>query len=216
MKPDVTINGTSMDSLGWLRESISFPPVQSQTDAKTIPGRSSPIRFSVVNDRISYKPRTFKIVLTMLGYRDRFLQMISDASQRFAGVLSKVTITEKPDVYAYGTLQLATGYDVNSHKGTLTISCSDADAFFYHNELTAKKQTGSGTIILTNDFMPVVPSISVTEDTSLSWKVGDEDFSKELSTGTWIVPELELHQGENSITIVTEGEVTFEYREGCL
>ncbi|WP_304683937.1 hypothetical protein [Ileibacterium valens] len=216
MKPDVTINGISMDSLGWLRESISFPPVQSQTDAKTIPGRSSPIRFSVVNDRISYKPRTFKIVLTMLGYRDRFLQMVSDASQRFAGVLSKVTITEKPDLYTYGTLQLASEYNVNSHKGTLTISCSDADAFFYHNELTVQKQTGSGSIILTNDFMPVVPTVTLTKEATLAWKVGDEDFSKELSAGSWTVPELELHQGENSITIATEGEVTFEYREGCL
>lgn len=32
MKPDVTINGVSMLSLGWLRETINFPTPQSQSN----------------------------------------------------------------------------------------------------------------------------------------------------------------------------------------
>lgn len=216
MKPDVMINDISMDSLGWLRESISFPPVKSQTNTVTVPGRNAPIRFSVINNRISYQPRTFKIVLVMLGYRDRFMQMVSDASQKFAGVLSQVIFSEKPDVYALGTLQLESEYDVDAHKGTLTITCEDADAFLYHTQITSLSFSGTVEAKLSCDFMPVVPSISVTEDTKLEWMVDEDTLSKDLSAGTWTIPSLELHQGENTVRITTKGTVTFEYREGCL
>lgn len=216
MKPDVTINGTSMNSLGWLRESISFPVPQSQTSTTTVPGRNSPIRFSVFNNRISYNPRTFKIVLAVLAERKDFMDMVSKAAQLFAGVLSKVILSERPDVYAYGTLQLDNEYDTDTNKGTLTISCEDADAFFYHNEKTTLKQSGDGTVTLSNDFMPAVPSITVTADTTLSWQVGSETMTKTLSAGTWTVPALELAAGSNSVTVTTTGDVTFEYQEGCL
>lgn len=216
MRPDVTINGTSMKSLGWLRESISFPVPQSQTESTTVPGRNSPIRFSVVNNRISYKPRTFKIVLAVLAERKDFMTMVSKAAQLFAGVLSKVVLSERPDVYAYGTLQLENEYDTDTNKGTLTISCEDGDSFLYHASKTTVKQTGNGSVALPNDFMPAVPSITVTADTTLSWQVDSENMTKTLSSGTWIVPELELLAGDNSVTVTTTGDVTFEYQEGCL
>ncbi len=216
MKPDVKINGVSMNSLGWLRESISFPPVASQTDNVVIPGRNSPIRFSVVNNRINYQPRTFKIVLVMLGNRTKFMEMESAILQQFLGQLCKVTISEKPDLYVQGTLQLESDYDVDTHKGSLTINCSDADAYFYHIDKTSKTFSGDQQAVLSCDFMSTVPQITVTEQTKLEWFIDQESFSKTLNKGTWTIPELELHQGENTISITTSGQVTFEYQEGCL
>ena len=216
MKRDAIINGISMGSLGWLRESISFPPVQSQTETTTVPGRNSPIRFSVVNNRISYQPRTFQIVLTMLADRERFMSKVSELSQYFAGVLSEVIISEFPDLYAFGTLQLECSYDVQTHKGSVTISCKDADSFLHHKDLTVVKVSGTQTVILKNDFMPVVPEIQCSADTHLEWFIGTDQFDKDLTKGTWTLPELELRQKENSVKIITDGEVTFTYREGCL
>jgi hypothetical protein len=46
MKPDITFDGTSMNELGWLRETISFPTPQSQTNTIVVPGRNSPIRYT--------------------------------------------------------------------------------------------------------------------------------------------------------------------------
>ena len=54
MTPDIKLNGTSGASMGWLRETISFPVPQSQTNTIVVPGRNSPIRFTEALGRISY------------------------------------------------------------------------------------------------------------------------------------------------------------------
>ncbi len=59
MKPDVTINGVSMLSLGWLRETVNYPTPQSQSNTITVPGRNSPIRFTEALGRVAYQPRSF-------------------------------------------------------------------------------------------------------------------------------------------------------------
>ncbi len=38
MKPAITINGVSMFSLGWVRETVNFPTPQSQNNTITVSG----------------------------------------------------------------------------------------------------------------------------------------------------------------------------------
>ena len=76
--------------------------------------------------------------------------------------------------------------------------------------------TGSGTLIIENDFMPVVPVITATSETALSWTLGSDSFRKSLSAGTWTLPEFELQAGRNTVTIQGAGTTTFRFREGRL
>ena len=76
--------------------------------------------------------------------------------------------------------------------------------------------TGGGNVILDNDYMPVVPAITTTEETALSWQIGTDTFRKTVSSGTWEFPEMELQAGRNTISVTGSGIVTFRYREGCL
>ena len=76
--------------------------------------------------------------------------------------------------------------------------------------------TGNGTALLHNDYMPVVPVITTTEETTLSWNVGTDSFLKTVSAGTWELPELELSAEMNSVTVLGNGTTTFRYREGRL
>lgn len=215
-KPDVTLNGISMDGLGWLREGINFPAPQPQTNTIIVPGRNSPIRYTEALGRVSYQPRTFDITLSMLGAREKFNQMSEQIVNRFAGQLVDVILSEEPALYCVGTLEITPGYDPLTHKGQLAINSSDADAYRYHTEEAAVAVTGGGNIVLSNDFMPAVPKVTVTEETTLKWQVGTDRFIKTVSAGTWTFPELELVQGENKIEITTGGVVTFRYREGRL
>lgn len=59
--------------------------------------------------------------------------------------------------------------------------------------------------------MPVIPTVTLTEETTLKWQVGTDRFIKTVSAGTWTFPELELVLGENEIEITTSGVVTFRY-----
>lgn len=216
MKPDIRINNISMLSLGWLRESIDFPTPQSQSETITVPGRNSPIRYTEALGRVSYEPRSFEIVLSMLGSRKRYDAMVADTVNRFAGYLCRVITTEEPDMYAVGTIECSPAYDPLSGKGQLTLSCSDGDSYRYHTDETVLSVNGSGTVSLQNDFMPVVPMVTVTADTALSWKVGTDTFQKTLSAGTWEIPELELMAGTNTVKVTSSGNTTFRYREGRL
>ena len=76
--------------------------------------------------------------------------------------------------------------------------------------------SGGGTVILVNDYMPVVPVITVTAETTLRWAVDGESVQKTVSAGSWKNPELELRHGNNTVSITSEGNVTFVYREGRL
>ena len=216
MKPDVTIDGVSMASLGWLRESVNFPTPQSQTDTLVVPGRNSPIRCTQALGRVSYQPRNFEILLSMLGSRAAFNEKVSEVANRFAGQLVPVICSEEPELYALGTLELAPTYEPLTGKGQLTLSCSDGDSYRYHVQETVVTVIGGGTVILDNDYMPVVPVVTATAETALSWQIGGDTFQKSVSAGTWEFPELELQAGRNSLSVTGTGTVTFRYREGRL
>lgn len=216
MIPDVKLNSVSMLNLGWLRESINFPAPQSQSNTIVVPGRNSPIRYTKALGRVSYQSRSFDITLSCLKYREDFNHMADEIINHYAGQLVNVILSEEPALYCVGTLEITPGYDPLTHKGQLALSCTDGDSYRYHTEETVVIQNGNGTAVLINDFMPAVPTVTVTEETTLKWQVGTDRFIKTVSAGTWTFPELELVQGENEIEVTTGGTVTFRYREGRL
>ena len=209
MKPDVTINGVSLLSLGWLRETVNFPTPQSQSNTITVPGRNSPIRFTEALGRVAYQPRSFDMTFSMLGNRADFDCLVSTVVNQFAGQLCRVTLTEDPTLYAedptlyaIGTLEADPTYDPLTGKGQLVLSSTDGDAFLYYVSETVESISGSGTLTLHNDYMPVVPVITTTAETTLRWTVDGESFHKTVSTGTWEIPELELRydkRGNNDL-----------------
>jgi hypothetical protein len=216
MKPDVTINGVSMLSLGWLRETVNFPTPQSQSNTITVPGRNSPIRFTEALGRVAYQPRAFDMSFSMLGDRSDYDRLVSVVINQFAGRLCRVTLTEDRMLYAIGTLEADPSYNPLTGKGQLVLSSTDGDAFLYYVEETVESIRGSGTVTLCNDFMPVVPVITTTAETTLRWTVDGESFHKTVSMGTWEIPELEFRYGDNTVSIVGEGTTTFAYRQGRL
>ena len=216
MRPDVKLNEIWVSGLGWLRESVNFPTPQSQANTIVVPGRNSPIRYTEALGRVSYQPRSFEVVLSMLGTRTRFNEMVSVVVNQYAGQLTRIICSEEPSLYAIGTLEMAPAYDPLTGKGQLTISCSDEDSYRYHVEETVVTVTGSGNVYLDNDYMPVVPVITATAETALGWQVGTDTFRKTVSSGTWEFPEMELQAGRNVVSVTGSGTVTFRYREGCL
>lgn len=216
MIPDILINGESIRAAGWLRETVDFPVPKAQTSTIVIPGRNSPIRYTKALGRVCYEPRSFTLTFSMLGTRSRFNQMVTEMANRYDGKLARITASEDPDLYILGTLNLNPGYDPISAKGTLEITSEDADSYRYHVDETIIRQTGSGTLTIQNDFMPVVPEIEMTKETALSWSIGEDEFRKTLSEGLWTVPEFELTSGKNTVAIESEGITTFRFREGRL
>lgn len=216
MRPDIKINDISMMGLGWLRETVSFPTPKAQSNTIVVPGRNSPIRYTEALGKLSFEPRTFQMQFSMLGSREKYNEMVSKVANQFQGVLSKVITSEEPNLYIVGTINVAQSYDPLTGKGVAEISCEDGDSYRYYIEETEVSVTGGGKVILENDYMPVIPSVITSADTTLSWKVGSDSIIKTVSAGTWTFPEMELVHGENTVSITGDGTTTFRYREGCL
>lgn len=213
---DVYIDKISMLILGLIRESISFPTPTPQVSSVTVLGRNSPIRFNETFGRISYEPRNFEIVLTMLSSRKDFIEKLGYLTNRFLGKVCRITLSETPELFYVGTLQIENEYNADLHKGTIKLTCDDGDAYCYHASPTVVEITGSGTVTLNNDYMPTVPTVTTTAETTLSWQVGNDQFTKTISAGTWEFPELELVCGQNRVAVVSSGKTTFTYTEGRL
>ena len=165
---------------------------------------------------MAYQPRSFDMTFSMLGERSVYDLLVGLVVNQFAGQLCRVTLTEDPTLYALGTLEADPTYDPLTGKGTLVLSCTDGDAFLYYVEETVENITGSGTVVLNNDFMPVVPVITTTAETTLRWAIDGESYGRTVSAGTWEIPELELRHGENTVSVIGGGVTTFAYREGRL
>lgn len=216
MRPDIKINNISMNSLGWLRETVSFPTPKAQSNTIVVPGRNAPIRYTEALGRVSFEPRTFQMQFSMLGSREKYNVMVSEVANMFNGILSEVVTSEEPTLSLIGTLKVTPSYDPMKSKGVVEISCEDGDSYRYYTSETVVEKKGSGVAVLVNDYMPTIPSVTVTDTTQFSWKVGTDSFVKTVSAGTWTFPEMELVHGENSITLKGTGTTTFRYREGCL
>lgn len=216
MIPDILINDISMLKMGWLRENIDFPTPKAQSETVIVPGRNSPIRFTEALGSVSFEPRAFTITLSMLGTRENFNKLVRKTSNQFSGRLAKVICSEEPELYCIGTLQLNPAYNPIEGRGELVIECSDADSYRYHVAITEVILSGSGMVVLSNDYMPVIPVVVATQDTRLTWKIGTDTFNKTISVGTWEIPELQLSHGDNSLNVTSSGITTFRYREGCL
>jgi len=70
-------------------------------------------------------------------------------------------------------------------------------------------------IILTNARKRAVPLVTIETANSMGIVYGTENVW-ELASGSYMLPELELTEGENFVTVTGTGTITFTWREGVL
>lgn len=70
--------------------------------------------------------------------------------------------------------------------------------------------TAAHDIILMNDRMPAMPSMTVTGDVSIIYN----GISVRMSSGTYEIPEITLHEGMNRLHVAGRGSIKLEYRKG--
>ena len=111
--------------------------------------------------------------------------------------------------------------DVSSFKntkgiGTITVTC-DCEPYKYKQTETVVTQAVNGTVEvgLTNARKRAVPLVTVTTNTSLK-VVFNSNNIWDLSAGSFMLPELELVEGVNIVTVIGTGTITFTWREGDL
>lgn len=100
--------------------------------------------------------------------------------------------------------------------GHIDIEC-DCEPYKYRHAKTIVIYAVDGTeaITLTNARKRAVPEVRIATDATLNIRYQD-NLIWDLGPGSYTLPELELQEGANLVTVTGTGQITFEWREGEL
>ena len=199
-------------------KSISLPEVR--TNMIDVPGRDGLLDASeVLTGEVTYKNRTITLKLTGVDTVSgkKWPATISDFCNKVHGKRVKVTFPEDTTHYYSGRCSVG---KVGLVKMMQTIPVTvDCDPWKYKNAKTTVSRDDLGTaykqLSLPNERRPVIPTITVDQDTTLLW--GSSTIN--ISAGDHILPDIRLASGSNTLKAKVAsgtGSITVTYQEASL
>lgn len=159
-----------------------------------------------------YDDVTHKFTFAILG--EDLTGQYNRIKNALHGVKGKITFDDDPDHYYIGRV-FVSPLSVNKTVGTVSLDC-DCEPFRYKTAETVISRAVDGTdnIVLLNGKKRVVPLITIQPGASLHLVY--EGNVWDLGAGEFLLPELELAEGENIVSVTGTGQITFTYREADL
>ena len=199
-------------------KSISLPEVR--TNMIDVPGRDGLMDASeVLTGEVTYKNRTITLKLTGVDTVSgkKWPATISDFCNKVHGKRVKITFPEDTAHFYIGRCSVG---QVGLVKMMQTIPVTvDCDPWKYKNAKTTVSRSDLSTaykqLSLPNERRPVVPTITVAQDTTLLW--GSSTIN--ISAGDHILPAIRLAAGSNTLKAKVAsgtGSITVTYQEASL
>lgn len=187
---------------------VNIPPASPKTNFIDVDGADGSLDLTESLGEVKYSDRKGSLTLSVLP-EDDFEQKKSDISNILNGQRFLITLDKDIEYYYIGRCSI-NNYKEDKKLRQIVVDMQ-LQPYKYKQNITVVEAT-AGTVTLKNDRKSVVPSITVTEETKLTFK-GNEYT---LNAGTHKILDIQLLYGDNIITIDTAGTVTFEYQEGSL
>lgn len=198
-------------------KSISLPEVR--TNMIDVPGRDGLLDASeVLTGEVTYKNRTITLKLTGVDTVSgkTWPATISDFCNKVHGKRVKITFPE--DTHFYSGRCSVGQVELVKMMQTIPVTV-DCDPWKYKNAKTTVSRSDLGTaykqLSLPNERRPVIPTITVAQDTTLLW----DGSTINISAGDHILPAIRLAAGNNILKAkVTSGtgSITVTYQEASL
>lgn len=199
-------------------KSISLPEVR--TNMIDVPGRDGLLDASeVLTGEVTYKNRAITLKLTGVDTVSgkKWPATISDFCNKVHGKRVKVTFPEDTAHYYSGRCSVGQVELVKMMQTIpVTVNC---DPWKYKNAKTTVSRSDLGTaykqLSLPNESRPVIPKITVAQDTTLLW--GGNTIN--ISAGDHILPAIRLAAGTNILKAKIAsgtGSITVTYQEASL
>ena len=128
------------------------------------------------------------------------------------GKKMQIILDDDPAYYYLGRVTI-NEWKSSKRIGEIVIEC-DCEPYKYKLEETvvSKAVSSSATITLSNSRKKAVPLIT----TDAQFTIAFDGYTGTFSAGTFTIPELELVEGANTVTVTGTGNISFVYREGRL
>lgn len=147
--------------------------------------------------------------------QSEFAATFSAVKNALHGKKMRVILDEDPHFYYVGRLTVS---NFTSSKGIGSISIeADCEPYKYKlaKTVVSRAVNGTDTIVLTNSRKRAVPEVVIEAESSLNIVYQGSNVW-DLGSGSYTLPELELVEGENSVTVTGAGNITFTWQEAGL
>lgn len=186
---------------------------KAKTNTVEIEGADGVLDYTEFFGDVKYDNRqlTFSFIKPQI-VPDGFLALYSLVQDTIHGKKMQVILDDDPAYFYYGRVSI-NEWKSNKRIGEIVI---EVDAEPYKQAVTetvaSYTVSSNANIVLVNDKMPVVPTI--TTDAEFLIKYGD--YNEIHPAGTFQIPEIELTKGDNHIYVEGYGTISFRYRKGRL
>lgn len=191
----------------------AIPMPEPQMNYVEIPGRDGALDLSEAFGTVRYADRVIELTLYA---RAPFDSLVSTFAADVHGRRMNMIFDRDPTFYYDARMTIE---DVERHWGycEMSLECRVKPHKLEHFETAITVlPAGSATVTLTNTRMPVVPTITVSAEMTLTFTIAEKDYTVNLSVGTHVIPSLVLTEGDTVIGITGTGRITFTYRKGAL
>lgn len=146
---------------------------------------------------------------------DEALPLFSRVKNAVHGKKQRIILDDDPAFFYVGRCSVSS-YTDEKGIGKLSIEC-DCEPYKYKLNKTTVTQAISGTqvITLTNGRKRAVPEVTISTEGTLNIVFQAVNIW-DLASGSYALPDLELVEGENTVTVTGTGQITFSWQEAML
>ena len=186
-----------------------------KTETIDIPGGDGVLDLTEFFGETKYENRSLSFEFSSMVNPSEFMTLFSRVQNALHGKKMTITLDDDPEWYYIGRISVSE-WKADKNIGQLVVDC-DCEPYKYQIGTTEifRAISGTSTITLPNSRKRVVPDIKVTSSSGLSVTFGSGKLWT-LSSGSYLLPELELVEGDNLVTVTGTGSITFTYTQGTL
>ena len=180
-----------------------------------IEGADSSLDYTEFFGEPKYEDVTHKFSFSTIVPQAQFLSQFSTVKNALHGKKMRIILDGDPLFYYMGRIKVS-GFTNDKNIGKISVE-ADCEPFKYKLAKTVVSTAVSGTkaIGLTNSRKRAVPVVQIETASSIRIEYQGSNIW-DLGSGSYMLPELELVEGVNTVTVTGTGNIKFTWQEGSL
>lgn len=195
------------------KKEMGSPAVK--TNEVDIPGADGKLDMTDFFGEPKYDNVTHKFDFVTLEEREKFPLQFAVIKNAIHGKKVRIVLDDDPTFFYLGRCHVSS-FTNEKGAGAVAVDC-DCEPYKYKMQPTTVQVTvdGAQTVSLTNARKRAVPEVRIETEGSIRIEYQVSNIW-ELGSGIFTLPELELTEGENPVTLTGTGSVTFTWQEAEL
>ena len=205
----------SYDDLKLILNSKEIGSPEVKVNKVDIPGADSSLDLTDFFGEPKYEDVTHKFNFSTIVNQAQFLSLFSTVKNALHGKKMRIILDDDPLFYYMGRIKVSS-FTNEKNIGIISIEC-ECDPYKYKLEKTVAEiyVDGTFTTAIPNGRKRAVPEVTVVTDGSIRIEYQGSNVW-DLGSGSYTLPELELVEGENTVTVTGKGTITLTWQEANL